>query len=350
MTSNEFDFFSQLFGQAPLLPICILGLGTAYIAMMVVIFRRASERRRRARSYRLGDSPARTKPSFSRPEVPNLAAITSAASNMASSVAKAIPVPGSLLKRFQDDSGVQQPDLATLLGQKPPEPEKPKQPPQAPTAAPLAVDSLAGEPAPAISSLPVQFDAPSALMIRESDLAMTTRDNQTPNSLPDDAVELLRLWRDISDGTLLIQIGGAIYRHPTEITASDQQRRLTALVRELNSMLGDMPRPIPTPAAPSLPSVAPVLPEVAEKPKGLFNRKVAQEQPAGIADAIEAFLQARLLGSPQFATRSIHIRPTPDHGVRIEVDGHFYDAISDVIDPDVREYLETMMREWEARH
>lgn len=179
---------------------------------------------------------------------------------------------------------------------------------------------------------------------------MTTRDNPTPNSLPDDAVELLRLWRDISDGTLLIQIGGTIYRHPSEIAAADQQRRLTALVRELNNMLGDMPRPIPTSAAPSLPSTAPILPEVTEKPKGLFNRKAAQEQPTGIADAIEAFLQARLLGSPQFATRSIHIRPTPDHGVRIEVDGHFYDSISDVIDPDVREYLEMMMREWEARH
>jgi hypothetical protein len=36
--------------------------------------------------------------------------------------------------------------------------------------------------------------------------------------------------------------------------------------------------------------------------------------------------------------------------VRIEVDGHYYDAIDDVVDPDVREFLFAMMREWEARH
>jgi len=36
--------------------------------------------------------------------------------------------------------------------------------------------------------------------------------------------------------------------------------------------------------------------------------------------------------------------------VRIEVDGHYFDAIGDVIDPDVRDFLLAMMREWEARH
>ncbi|MBO9308514.1 MAG: hypothetical protein J7551_01890, partial [Chloroflexi bacterium] len=69
-----------------------------------------------------------------------------------------------------------------------------------------------------------------------------------------------------------------------------------------------------------------------------------------IAEQIEEFLQARLLASPQFSTRSIHVRPTPDHGVRIEVDGRFYDTVAEVIDPDVREFLMTIMREWEARH
>ena len=70
----------------------------------------------------------------------------------------------------------------------------------------------------------------------------------------------------------------------------------------------------------------------------------------GIAGAVEDFLQFKLSNTPQFATRTIHIRPTHDSGLRIEVDGHSYDSIGDIIDADVREFLFNMMREWEARH
>jgi len=31
------------------------------------------------------------------------------------------------------------------------------------------------------------------------------------------------------------------------------------------------------------------------------------------------------------------------------VDNHFYDHIGDIVDPDVRDFLSTMMKEWEAR-
>ncbi|HLY27480.1 MAG TPA: hypothetical protein VKQ72_14140, partial [Aggregatilineales bacterium] len=62
------------------------------------------------------------------------------------------------------------------------------------------------------------------------------------------------------------------------------------------------------------------------------------------------FLQFKLASHPQFSTRSIHIKPGQNQGVRIEVDNHSYDGIGDVVDPDVREFLFSVMREWDARH
>ena len=75
----------------------------------------------------------------------------------------------------------------------------------------------------------------------------------------------------------------------------------------------------------------------------------ANAEPAGIAASVEEYLQNRLPASPEFAQRGIHVRPSLDHGIKIEVDGRFYEGIDEVPDEAVREFLLTVMREWEAR-
>jgi hypothetical protein len=140
-------------------------------------------------------------------------------------------------------------------------------------------------------------------------------------------------------------------------------------VRELGTMIGNAVapagnvRPLP-PASPASYTQTPRPTSTfsfagTEAPKsgGVLNRLMGRpappsappDQPAGIAASVEEFLQARLLGSSEFAQRSIHIRPSLDHGIKIEVDSRYYDSIDEVDDPAIREYLLGMMREWEAR-
>ena len=68
-----------------------------------------------------------------------------------------------------------------------------------------------------------------------------------------------------------------------------------------------------------------------------------------IAEQIEELLQMRLSQTPGFSTRSIHVRPASGGSLRIEVDGMYYEHVDEIIDPDVREYIRNVIKEWEAR-
>ena len=69
-----------------------------------------------------------------------------------------------------------------------------------------------------------------------------------------------------------------------------------------------------------------------------------------IAGAIEAYLQHKLQQSGDFAGRSIHIYPAPDGGISIEVDGQYFEAVGDVADSGVREFMTQSIQEWQERH
>jgi hypothetical protein len=89
---------------------------------------------------------------------------------------------------------------------------------------------------------------------------------------------------------------------------------------------------------------------------GLFGgRGATSAEPEEVVDArpmaeqIEELLQYRLMGSPDLRHRSILVRSSADGGVRIEVDGRFYDGVGDVEDAEVRAFIQSIIQEWEAR-
>ncbi len=228
---------------------------------------------------------------------------------------------------------------------------------------------------------------------------------------PPDTVEVLRVWRDVVDGSLVIQVGGEYYRSLDAIRAAGQERRFLAVLRELaqlarqdtrqTSSSPTAPRPAamavpeesetappeaaPPPAAEDTipaessppPGPAPVQPlappsvsaasaAVSEvEPLGSFfdNVKKAikrggkapargeeiEDQPPGIAGQIEAYLQYRIALTPEHQNRSIHVRPAADGSVRIEVDGVFHETVGDIPDEAVREFVITVIQEWEER-
>lgn len=93
------------------------------------------------------------------------------------------------------------------------------------------------------------------------------------------------------------------------------------------------------------------LPDNPEVPKRGRRPKLPTEPipEINIADAIETFLQHKLMTTGAFSGRSIHIRSALGGGVAIEVDGKYYDTVGDVADAQVRAYLQQTIEEWQSR-
>jgi hypothetical protein len=171
------------------------------------------------------------------------------------------------------------------------------------------------------------------------------------------AVEVLRVLRDLADGSLIIEIGGQRYRRLSEIADPQIKRRLvgntedlTNFVRLAGGMVTPPPAPQPPPAAapPPAPEVAEARPQA--KARGM-DKGEEEEQPGpkSIAEEIEELLQARLAAAPELARRRIHIHEAVGGGVTIEVDGKHYGGIDEVTDDEVQEFIQAVIQEWEAR-
>ena len=91
------------------------------------------------------------------------------------------------------------------------------------------------------------------------------------------------------------------------------------------------------------------MPETSAPPR-LGRRPSAAPIPEiNIAESIEAFLQYRLASNSELASRSIHVLPAGEDGVRIEVDGLSYEGIDNVSDPAVQDFLRHTIQEWQQR-
>ncbi|MHB8625793.1 MAG: hypothetical protein ACYDBJ_01495 [Aggregatilineales bacterium] len=347
MDSNFSDFLHQIPIGFLLAPAIFGGL---YIAVMVIIFRRAAARRR-ARALAMGGSPAvqtrapndNNKPLSFFPGLSRTRPVASALHNLPEPDLESLSSTTSLFAA---------PDMSYSPVNAP-----------MPTANWLAMTPSSADVATESALEPINSEG--------KELSME------PSTLsdPTGAVEVMRVWRDLSDGTLIIELDGRRFRAPREIGSAELARRFINVVRELWAMVNTgMSSRAPDPVATAdlapgnagamassrgrsnlLNNPPPPLPEPDFKAPGMLRtlgRTVAgqpEKRPAGIADAVEDYLQFKLSNTPQFQQRSIHIRPAFDGGVRIEVDGRSYNGVGDVIDPDVRDFLSATLREWEAR-
>lgn len=195
----------------------------------------------------------------------------------------------------------------------------------------------------------------------------------------------MTLLRD-TDGRLLVQLNGTAYYTLSESPVARQT------VNDLLAELADGPLKAPPAAAPR-PTAAPEKPapqpsqtttpqklnteEMLPPPpidekgtmpgdlpsyryddnplefeaKGLRGRKIKFEAPptVDIASAIDAYLQHKLRYTPQMDGHKISIRPSPNGGVRILVDGATYEAVDEVDDPDIRNFIQAAINEWQER-
>lgn len=196
-----------------------------------------------------------------------------------------------------------------------------------------------------------------------------------------EAVEVFTVLRDVAEGGLIVQIGDKAYRNPPAFADTEFKRRFHSTLRDLSVAAqtppapraqpvvqpaspaedanDDMP-PLDTTASSEVPRVSPYVSAPGDLPKFRMpdnpvkpkrgQRPVAEPIPEiNIAGSIETFLQHKLSMTSQFANRSIHVRPAPQGGVTIEVDGRFYESVGEVDDPAVRQFLSSTIEEWQAR-
>ena len=182
--------------------------------------------------------------------------------------------------------------------------------------------------------------------------ATSTRLDYVPgiDSIPDDAVEIVALWRDLNDGKLIIDLKGKIFASAAEIKSTKYEARFANVVKELVKIAveGGLIKPVQFKET-AIKSTSHAPTPAAQIPKEKEEAETAPA-PTGIADEIEMYLQQRLRVHPEFAIRSIHVRPAPGGGVSIEVDDEAYETVSDVQDDEIRSFLQEVMEEWSGHH
>ena len=151
-------------------------------------------------------------------------------------------------------------------------------------------------------------------------------------------IEVLRLYRDLATGGLVVQIGGRRYTALNEMTDAQARRRFLGTAEAMSQFAETGGSSSPASASPP--------------PTGIAAPAASPAPPPGprpMADEIEEMLQYRLTLTPEMVHRSIHIRPAIDGGIEVEVDGRYFDSVGAVPDEEVRSFLQDIIREWEAR-
>ncbi len=298
--------------------------GLVWVVLMGMIMQRGAERRRRA--------------ARGEPPLPGMGATLSAWFQRVTA-GQPSAQPDARPATLPPD--VPLPDLSMLTGDlTEPEPLVTENPPphagEPESSAPVEVEDAVEEAEPAAAPDPIPMP----------DVEEVT--------LPSDAVEVLRVWRDITSGELVVEIAGQRARSLAELRSIELEQRFHGVLRDLETLasppLSGAPRPLVQPAVedeplpPRSPSLLRQMSRVA-----IGRTPPAAEDPVperGIAEQIEDLLQARLDALPDYRERSIHVKPALA-GVRIEVDGRAFEGIGEVDDPAIHALLLDVVREWE---
>ncbi|NDJ34219.1 MAG: hypothetical protein GYB64_06090 [Chloroflexi bacterium] len=173
------------------------------------------------------------------------------------------------------------------------------------------------------------------------------------------AVEVMRLLRDLSDGSLVVEINGRRFTDISQMTDPQVLRRFVGNARALADFadlegievpeVPPEPAPVPPPPAPSAPA-APVADDAGWQSTGSSSATSSiTDGSLSMAQQIEVVLQRRLFNTPELSHRSIHIHEGGPGGVRIEVDGQFYQGVGDILDYEVQAFIRSVIEEWEAQ-
>ena len=94
--------------------------------------------------------------------------------------------------------------------------------------------------------------------------------------------------------------------------------------------------------------VEPIRVDVTEIVTSAVNpkSKIIKEKPKSIVEQVDEILQRRLGNSP-YKDRLIRLVDAPGGGVEVLVDAKKYEGVGEVPDPEVRNFIQACVKEWE---
>ncbi len=118
----------------------------------------------------------------------------------------------------------------------------------------------------------------------------------------------------------------------TADTAIEEQRRFLAQLEAQRDAYraGSRSAPVPSPSS------------VASTPTS------AAVQQAGIIAQIDAILQRYVMADPELASRTIYLAHNPVGGLRIHVDGRYYERPREIPDLKIQQIIKQALKEWES--
>lgn len=207
-------------------------------------------------------------------------------------------------------------------------------------------------------------------------------------------VEMMRVLRIPPLGKLVVEVSGQRFEMLSEINHAKVEQRLLAAIGELVVFAGGYQALVDAGAAPAMAApvaARPVVVETAVPPSpeppaeqpplsaeqarflaeleaqrdALKNQSSARQPsvlrpvPPSIPPAapvpqvnlvaqIDEILQKHLAAEPEMAARRVHLRENPSGGLRIEVDGRFYDRPREVPDPNIQHIIKKALKDWET--
>jgi hypothetical protein len=216
-------------------------------------------------------------------------------------------------------------------------------------------------------------------------------------------IEVMRVLRLPPMGKLVVEVGGTRYQKITDVPAGELRRRLEAAIGELivfaggYQLLADagfapplavappaaQPTGRPAEAAPSLSleeqqarflqslekqrdmtaaaavsrpapnligslgnlgkSAAPAAP-----PPPPVLEPAPADRPLTIIEQIDQILQKHLAADPRFAQRDIRMEPALNGGLRIKIDGSYYDHPGEIPEKEIQLAIKMALKEWDA--
>jgi hypothetical protein len=209
-------------------------------------------------------------------------------------------------------------------------------------------------------------------------------------------VEIMHIWRLPPMGKLVVEVGNRRYEQLSQIAEGDVRQRVTAAIGELidfaggyNVLLDAGVAPSPVVAAPTAVAAGPAdddealrrrqqefldslerdrdaLRMAANAPRRrlaipLVSPKVAhdsslppslkiEDPKISIVEQIDAVLQKYLAAEPALAQRSIHLEQAPEGGLRILIDGRYFQRPGDIEEREIQLALKMALKEWEEEH
>lgn len=217
----------------------------------------------------------------------------------------------------------------------------------------------------------------SSLRGEREDTSRKQTDEAPPGGEKGRYTSVVRLWRDQTQGDLIVEMDGKAYR-AIEPLDDSQRERLLQVSRDLVKWQGfanqprqpqaattatdvnqhrtatAVPTPTPHPSTPVMTNVnspASASAHSSTPSNSLPNQLSAQkpkEQPSSIVGQIDLILQEMLEGTP-LLSKGVHLYEDPRKGVVVWIGLDHYEGIDNVPDPEIKGLIRGAVAEWERR-